>query len=354
MWTSWALPCCAALALAASALPARAADELSLGDEAPELECTNWVRGAELKLGDGSGRVRVIEFFNTFDADCAKAVKVLEDVQKEYGAQGLDVVSISTQGPTAVKEFLDAHAGTFRVALDEYDNTNAAYMKGVFKLPHAFVVDRGRRVVWAGEPGDEMKKIVGKVLGGTFDLDAVLRVQKLTTELVRKLQKTSDHDGIAKAADDLLAAEPSNDFALNWRIWIFEQKNDVAGYRAWIRDRMAAAKDDADVLSRVAWRLVTRGDFQWREVEVALDASRRAVELTQEKDADKLDTLARVWFELGMLENAVETEKKAVALDADDEDYKGRLTHYEACLELRKKVEKPAPKPPTPKPPKKR
>lgn len=316
------------------------AEGLELGNEAPELEVTEWIQGDELKIAENPAKhVRVIQFFNTYDQACAKAAPDLEKLHAELGPKGVDLVAITTQAAEAAREFLGKRELTYRVAVDQYNNTNAVYMKGVHRLPFAFVIDQEGRIAWTGAPDEGLRKVVEEVLAGTYDVERARTVASLRNALFQTFQKQKPEE-MAAAADALLEVEPTDSLARNIRMQVFQQQDDVAGYKEWMKAYAKRANDDAETLSWTAWRLVSSGDMAWRDPQLAHETSVRAVELSESKSADILDTHARVLYEVGLLEEAIETAKASLAIEEDD-DAKARLAHYETCLELQKKL-KPA------------
>jgi peroxiredoxin len=332
-WTAWAAA--AALTLAGSAASAA----LELGDEAPELEVTEWIQGEELQIASNPAkRVRIVQFFNSYDQGCVKAVPDLEKLHTELGPEGVDLIAVTTQAGDAAREFIEKHEPTFRLAVDQYNNTNAAYMKGIHRLPMAFVIDQENRIAWIGSPAEGMRKVVEEVLDGTYDVEKAKQVSELRNALFQTLQKQKPEE-MAKAADALLEVEPTDSFARSIRLQVFEQEDDVDGYFEWMKAYVEQQKDEAEVQSWVAWRLVSRGDMAWRDPELAHQCSTRAVELSRSENADMLDTHARVLYEIGLFDEAIEAAKASLKIEEDD-DVKGRLAHYEKCLALQKKLGK--------------
>lgn len=80
-------------------------------------------------------------------------------------------------------------------------------------------------------------------------------------------------------------------------------------------------KDDALILNQLAWRIVddnTRLPLKNPDYQTAIVIARRAVELTKEKDAMILDTLAYAYFKHGDVQNALKYQKMAVDLLEQD------------------------------------
>ncbi|MCX6879261.1 MAG: hypothetical protein NTW21_36475 [Verrucomicrobia bacterium] len=86
---------------------------------------------------------------------------------------------------------------------------------------------------------------------------------------------------------------------------------------------LEAAWDDAETLNSAAWLIVHNEKVRERDLDFAIKAATRAVELTESKDSAILDTLARIHFEQGYLAAAVEWQAMAVA--ASDGDIREKL-----------------------------
>ena len=96
-------------------------------------------------------------------------------------------------------------------------------------------------------------------------------------------------------------------------------------------------------LNRLAWALVTVEDASLRDANKAIEAAGRACELTGNKDAEYLDTLAVTYAAAGRFEEAKETAKKAlsIAKSSGRADLAGeiqeRIKLYEAGKPYRQK-----------------
>ena len=74
---------------------------------------------------------------------------------------------------------------------------------------------------------------------------------------------------------------------------------------------LAQAWEDSNTLNSIAWKVVDDEGVKERNLEFAMKAAVRANELTESKDAAILDTLARVFYEQGALDKAIEWQKKS-------------------------------------------
>jgi tetratricopeptide (TPR) repeat protein len=86
--------------------------------------------------------------------------------------------------------------------------------------------------------------------------------------------------------------------------------------------------DDAMVLNEVAWGIATSSGE--RDLALAGKAAQRASELREHKDAAILDTLARVFYEQGQLNKAIEWQKKACEHNLGEPSIDATLKKYEA------------------------
>ncbi len=247
---------------------------------------------------------------------------------------------MSDEDEATVKEFAKDGKFKYHVAVDDNRNTNGVYMAGVPGIPHAFVVDQQGVVVWAGHPMDGLDAVVEKVLAGKYDMAKAKQVAALRKDLaeVASSSRGQDLDGIAAACDKILDVAPEDGQAFDIRTKVFHAKKDVPGFKALVAKVLPKIDGDWRALNSVAWTLATDGDLSWRDAATAFKAAKRAVEVSQSKESDALDTLARVYFETGLLDLAIETQKKALALDDKNEDMKKVLDYYTSCAEVRKQA----------------
>jgi TPR repeat protein len=80
--------------------------------------------------------------------------------------------------------------------------------------------------------------------------------------------------------------------------------------------------------NELAWHYATAEDPAMRNPHEALGAARKAVELTDGKDANFLDTLAEAYYVNGQFRSAVETERRALKLASGNDDFNEHLQKY--------------------------
>ena len=127
-----------------------AAQVLNVGDKAPDLKVTDWVKGTPQTLGNGN--VTVVEFWATWCGPCRMSIPHLTELAHKYqGKVNFVGVSISeskpedytTKVPSFVKEFGDKM--DYNVATEgpgTFMSKNWMTAAGEMGIPTAFLVDK--------------------------------------------------------------------------------------------------------------------------------------------------------------------------------------------------------------------
>lgn len=89
---------------------------------------------------------------------------------------------------------------------------------------------------------------------------------------------------------------------------------------------------DAGIHNNLAWLYATANDEKFQDKGKALEHARKAAELSKERNAEILDTLAHAYFINGKLKEAVEAERKALKLKPGNQEFKERLEEYQRVL----------------------
>jgi tetratricopeptide (TPR) repeat protein len=102
-------------------------------------------------------------------------------------------------------------------------------------------------------------------------------------------------------------------------------------YEPALQDYTAALglnQDDAIAQNDLAWLYATARDGKFRDPVKALEHARKAAQLSKEKNAEILDTLAKALFVNGKIKEAQDTEKKALNLDPGNKTFQENLGTY--------------------------
>jgi len=110
------------------------------GKPAPEVNLP-LLGGGRFVLSGARGKVVLLDFWATWCAPCRRELPSLMSLSQRFGARGLQVIAINTEGPRAraeVERFVAQQQLTLPVALDDGD-VGARYR--VETIPHGVLID---------------------------------------------------------------------------------------------------------------------------------------------------------------------------------------------------------------------
>jgi tetratricopeptide (TPR) repeat protein len=102
-----------------------------------------------------------------------------------------------------------------------------------------------------------------------------------------------------------------------------------------LRDYKSAMKlkpKDSSIHNNLAWLYATAKDEKFRDKGKALKHAKKAAELSKERNAEILDTLARAYFINGKINEAIATENKALKLKPYNDGFKENLKIYQKAM----------------------
>jgi peroxiredoxin len=130
------------------------------GQRAPDFTLKDLSGQAWRLSGSFPGKVVLLDFWATWCVPCVKELPHLQRLQDLYGEKGLQVLTISIDGPdrlAGVSAFVARYGFTFPVLLDTESQVVSVYNPSLV-LPHSVLVDRKgviRYVHQGYSPGDE-------------------------------------------------------------------------------------------------------------------------------------------------------------------------------------------------------
>jgi len=103
-----------------------------------------------------------MEFWATWCPPCRASIAHLNELNKRYHDQGLQIVGITDEDKAVVESFRTQTPMNYAVALDK-DQTLAREFQ-VQTIPQAWLLDRDGEVVWSGHPMELDQQIIDRVL----------------------------------------------------------------------------------------------------------------------------------------------------------------------------------------------
>lgn len=159
-----------------AARPANA--DLTIGDAAPALNVSAWVKGTPMTSFDPD-KVYVVEFWATWCGPCKVSIPHLTEMAKHFGDKvrfnGISVWERGDNIPGMVTKFVNDMGDKmdYNVALDNGKTMAETWMQAANQngIPAAFVI-QGGKIVWIGHPMDNLDKTLESILAGKYDMQA--------------------------------------------------------------------------------------------------------------------------------------------------------------------------------------
>jgi len=340
-------------ACAVSLATAQTATTLTVGDKAPQLKVSTWIKGTPTQSFD-SGKIYVVEFWATWCGPCRQMMPHLSEMAKKYaGKVTFDSFDIWENAESAtplspsdllakVKQFVSDMGDkmSYNIAADTDDGYMAkSWMAAAGQpgIPTAFVV-KGGQVVWIGHPY-YMEKPLQQIVDGTYDQAAFIKeyqqkqqanaareaAWKAVLDPVKKAMDAKDYQGAIEKIDAGVKAVPVLKFSLYLdkfkALLAMDPSKGIDFIKDWHKESADMAIEaigtyaDTDGLPTDVYRLGVTYELE------ATNSPNYLAPFTY-------DTLAKFYFKLGDVDNAVASEQKAIDLGnkaIQDGKYSGSL-----------------------------
>lgn len=312
---------------------------LTIGSPAPKLAVAKWVKGTPT-TNFADGKVRVVEFWATWCGPCKTSIPHLTELAKKYKGQasfsGISVwenkkSDTDTTYYPVVEKFVKEMGSkmNYNIAIDGPRGVVAdSWMKAANQngIPTAFVVGRDGKIAWIGHPMAELDEVVGKVIKGTYDVNAeakkkaeedrkILENQKVL-EPLSKAYASKDWAKVASEAKAIMESHP--DMASRVGVARFNallKVDESAAYAFASEAATTVYKNEPGALNTMAWTIVDdKSNLKAPNYTVAVKLAEMAVKLTQERNASILDTLGYALWKKGDKARAISVQELAVKL----------------------------------------
>lgn len=316
--------------------------KLMVGDRAPELAISEWVKGDEV-TGFEEGKVYVVEFWATWCGPCVAGMPHVSELQKEYKDKGVTVIGVNIwDDPEKVAPFMKdrgmgrggeknpsgdelmGYTVTIEKKIEGEDPTRTGEMAqnwmraaGQNGIPSAFVVDQKGYIAWIGHPMG-LDKPLEEIVAGEWDI--VAASEEFATAAERAAKEREQAEAANKIMEPIAEAFDAGDY-------------DEAYAAIAKAFKSEAVWDNSGMLNYIAWNIVDPdAEVGNRDAKLAVKAAERAAELTEHKDPAILDTLAWAYYFAGDKAKAIEIETKAIGMLSG-----AQKAQYEEALKRMKK-----------------
>jgi thiol-disulfide isomerase/thioredoxin len=335
MKTKWCKLMAAAMTVALGAASGVAESTLKVGDPAPKLQTGKWIQG-EPVTGFEKGKAYIVEFWATWCGPCRESIPHLNETYTKYKDKGLVVIGQDCweQNEALVVPFVKkmGEKMTYRVALDDKKSDEKGAMAATWMaaakqngIPTAFVVDTHGKVAWIGHPMAMEEKVLDDVLADKFDTAKAAKTYAEdkkkewqlddAQEQVQKALEGKQWDVASAKLDEMEKLLPENQRGGldGVRLNILFGKKDYPAAYAMAEKFSDAHKNNPNLQNQLAWQIATDPKIENRNLDLAATFADRGIETTKGKNADVLDTKARILFMQGKKDEAIQTQEKAVA-----------------------------------------
>lgn len=156
---------------------------LHIGDNAPELRFSKWIKGTPLKWFD-TNRLYAVEFWATWCIPCKQAMPHLSELARKYRSNltiiGVNAGEMTGGKPYAtilpkVEKFVEEMGGDldYDILADNNENymwQNWLTASGQSTIPTTFLIQKGK-IIWIGHPND-LEKTMLSAMEGNYDMMA--------------------------------------------------------------------------------------------------------------------------------------------------------------------------------------
>lgn len=289
-----------------------------IGMKAPEIQVSHWIHGEKVNFSEDN--IIVLEFWATWCNPCREAIPEISRIQKLFKDKNVTIIGVSDEPKETVERFVKKHKSKFAyhvaVSNDGYLHKNYLKTFGVSGIPHAFVINKERKIIWDGHPQDGLEEVLHKVVGGKFTVKDAIAHKESKKKAIEHLEAMQDY---------LISVSTKG-----------ENKENLEA----VEKVIIKAKDNPHILNHFAWLILTHPQLEKkRNVKLALKAA-EAAHVAERNNPNISDTLARALFMNGKINRAIKMQEAAIKQLEASKDKSEKFATFQKTLEEYKKKSK--------------
>jgi thiol-disulfide isomerase/thioredoxin len=246
----------------------RSRETLTVGDEAPAISVSRWIKGDPVDHLDPK-KIYVVEFWATWCGPCRISIPHLTALQKKYREKGVTLIGVSVdQNRNAVVPYVKEMGDKmdYTVAIDDVPEgqvgrTADSWMEAADQrdIPTAFIVRDGK-IAWIGHPM-AMDEALEKSSAKDFDIEVAARPYR-----AQLAYRHNQFTAAARLWTEALAGDPK----------LADDRHSQHRYNAARAAALAAAGQGQDEppLGDVAKAKLRQQALDWLKAEMNVTASR--------------------------------------------------------------------------------
>jgi hypothetical protein len=250
------------------------------------------------------------------------------------GREGVEAISIGL-GPrdrvvAALSELGERHDTLPRTVIDPTGGWRKTFLEplGLTELPAIVAIDEEGCFLYHG-PASGTRLLMGSIIGGSFDPQKLLRdaleygartnVERIVaTGRSQARRGEVDLENVLATLREAIDLDPLNTVFRVLEFDILLDDADRTEDASQVGRKILEAFPISPItLNEMAWHLVSFPDISNRDLDLALEASRRANAIRGWTDPGMLDTLARVHWMRGETDDAIRFQTLAVGYSPD-------------------------------------
>ncbi len=300
-------PVVSALLFLASLVPSNAQEVgPKVGDSAPDLRVSEWVKGDPIGRFE-RGRVYVVEFWATWCGPCIFAMPHLSEVQRQYMDKGVTVIAVNVMDEDidAARALIKKMGRTVenRIAIDA--NTTGekagvmakAWLGENRAIPRCLIVDRDTKIAWIGHPM-RVDGPLHAVVAGTYDAAKQGDIDRTFEELDRQLglaKRDKQWQKVLAILDQMHAVDPfSTPLNYTTRIKAWIELGDYNAANMFVKE-VVTESSDLRLIGQLVGQLLNAPNKSKLDMDFVLEMARKASRNGESDDPVALSALARAF-----------------------------------------------------------